>query len=60
MLRNFAIKSYLVNITDTQDYNNGYQLMDKIDAYIRNNSGICRKKKKVVMRYRRIIYSYVK
>ena len=44
MLRNFAIKSYLVNITDTQDCNNGYQLMDKIDAYIRNNGGTCRKK----------------
>lgn len=36
--------NYLVNITDTQSYSNGYQLMDKIDAYIKNHGGTCQRK----------------
>ena len=34
---------YLINITDANKSSDAYQAMDKIDAYIRNNGGTCKK-----------------
>lgn len=33
---------YLANITDVDKYNDAYQAIDKIDAYIKNNGGTCK------------------
>ncbi len=32
---------YLANITDVNDYNDAYQALDIIDAYVKNNGGTC-------------------
>ena len=32
---------YLINITDADRYEDAYQALDKIDAYIKNNGGTC-------------------
>ena len=32
---------YLINITDANRYEDAYQALDKIDAYIKNNGGTC-------------------
>ena len=32
---------YLINITDTDRYDDVYKALDKIDAYIKNNGGTC-------------------
>ena len=34
---------YLINITDADKYEDAYQALDKIDAYIKNNGGICKR-----------------
>ena len=34
---------YLANITDVEKYDDAYQALDKIDAYVKNNGGICQK-----------------
>ncbi len=34
---------YLANITDLDKYNDAYQSLDIIDAYVKNNGGTCRK-----------------
>ena len=36
--------SYLIHITNTKNVDNSYQLMDQIDAYIKNNGGNCNRK----------------
>ena len=33
---------YLANITDIDKYNDAYQAIDKIDAYVKNNGGTCK------------------
>jgi len=33
---------YLANITDVDKYNDAYQAIDKIDAYVKNNGGTCK------------------
>lgn len=33
---------YLANIIDVDKYNDAYQVIDKIDAYIKNNGGTCK------------------
>ncbi len=35
--------SYLANITDVEKYSDAYQALDKIDVYIKNNGGTCKK-----------------
>ena len=32
---------YLINITDADRYEDAYQALDKIDAYVKNNGGTC-------------------
>ena len=32
---------YLINITDANRYEDAYQALDKIDAYVKNNGGTC-------------------
>ncbi len=32
---------YLINITDADKYEDAYQALDKIDAYVKNNGGTC-------------------
>ena len=32
---------YLINITDADRYDDAYQALDKIDAYVKNNGGTC-------------------
>ncbi len=32
---------YLINIADADRYNDAYQALDKIDAYVKNNGGTC-------------------
>ena len=32
---------YLINITDADRYQDAYQALDKIDAYVKNNGGTC-------------------
>ena len=32
---------YLINITDADRYEDAYQALDKIDAYVKNNGGAC-------------------
>ena len=34
---------YLANITDLDKYNDAYQALDIIDAYVKNNGGTCQK-----------------
>ena len=34
---------YLINITDADKYEDVYQALDKIDAYVKNNGGTCTK-----------------
>jgi len=34
---------YLANIIDIEKYDNAYQALDKIDAYVKNNGGTCKK-----------------
>lgn len=34
---------YLINITDADKYSDAYQALDKIDAYVKNNGGTCKK-----------------
>lgn len=34
---------YLANITDIEKYDDAYQALDKIDAYVKNNNGSCTK-----------------
>ena len=34
---------YLVNITDADRYEDAYQALDKIDAYVKNNGGTCKR-----------------
>lgn len=34
---------YLINITDADRYSDAYQALDKIDAYIKNNGGTCKR-----------------
>lgn len=34
---------YLINITDADRYDDVYQALDKIDAYVKNNGGTCEK-----------------
>ena len=34
---------YLINITDANRYEDAYQALDKIDAYVKNNGGTCEK-----------------
>ena len=33
---------YLINITDANRYEDAYQALDKIDAYVKNNGGTCK------------------
>ena len=33
---------YIANITDIDKYNDAYQAIDKIDAYVKNNGGTCK------------------
>lgn len=33
---------YLANVTDIEKYSDAYQAIDKIDAYVKNNGGICK------------------
>ena len=33
--------SYLINITDADRYEDAYQALDKIDAYVKNSGGTC-------------------
>ncbi len=41
---------YLINITDADRYEDAYQALDKIDAYVKNNGGTCTKSEaKVVL-----------
>ena len=32
---------YLINITDADRYEDAYQALDKIEAYVKNNGGTC-------------------
>ena len=34
---------YLINITDADRYEDAYQALDKIDAYVKNNGGTCKR-----------------
>ena len=34
---------YLANITDIEKYDDAYEALDKIDAYVKNNGGTCKK-----------------
>ena len=34
---------YLINVTDANKYSDVYQALDKIDAYVKNNGGTCKK-----------------
>ena len=34
---------YLSNVTDVNKYNDAYQALDIIDAYVKNNGGICKR-----------------
>ena len=34
---------YLINITDANKFEDAYQALDKIDAYVKNNGGTCKK-----------------
>ena len=34
---------YLANITDIDKYDNAYQVLDIIDAYVKNNGGTCKR-----------------
>ena len=34
---------YLINVTDADKYSDAYQALDKIDAYVKNNGGTCKK-----------------
>lgn len=34
---------YLINITDANRYEDAYQALDRIDAYVKNNGGTCKK-----------------
>ena len=34
---------YLINITDANNYEDAYQALDKIDAYVKNNGGTCKR-----------------
>ena len=34
---------YLINITDADTYSDAYQALDKIDAYVKNNGGVCKR-----------------
>ena len=34
---------YLANITDVENYDDAYKALDKIDAYVKNNGGSCKR-----------------
>ena len=34
---------YLANVTDVDNYYDAYQALDKIDAYVKNNGGTCKR-----------------
>ena len=34
---------YLANITDVENYDDAYRALDKIDAYVKNNGGSCKR-----------------
>ena len=38
---------YLINITDANKYEDAYQALDKIDAYVKNNGGSCERSEAV-------------
>ena len=34
---------FLINISDADKYGDAYQALDKIDAYVKNNGGVCKR-----------------